>query len=88
MGTTIRLHTIHTHTHTHTQNTASQLNNLCMINTRCNVNTRTHTVSIIKVSRLCFGTAVVERAPCRRQNHRVAHQLPIETRDSLHLYFA
>jgi hypothetical protein len=40
--------------------------------------------SIIKVTTpLCFGAAVVERAPCRCQDRRVAHQLPQETQDSL-----
>ena len=30
-----------------------------------------------------FGTAVAERAPCRRQDRRVAHQLQQKTQDSL-----
>ncbi|CAL8346031.1 unnamed protein product [Arctogadus glacialis] len=32
---------------------------------------------------LCFGTAMVERAPCRCQDCRVAHQLPQESQDYL-----
>ena len=32
---------------------------------------------------LCFGTAVVELAPCLCQDSRVAHQIPQKTQDSL-----
>ena len=40
--------------------------------------------SINKVTALlCFGTAVVERAPCRRLDRRVPQQLMQETQDSL-----
>ena len=39
--------------------------------------------SINKVTTLlCFGTSVVERAPCRCQDRRVAHQLPQKTQNS------
>ena len=38
---------------------------------------------INKIRVLCFGTAMLERAPCRRQDRRVAHQPLQETPYSL-----